>query len=96
MRHVNDAEKFVGGIKQICLLKDKTTSVIEKCFGSSQAITAAQKSAFEVFLNVEGRQDRSAQLLALMIDHDMKNTNLQEWSSAVCLYRMLHATDTFD
>jgi hypothetical protein len=52
----------------ICALKSKTGSVVEKCFASSQATAAAQKAAFETFLNVEGRQDRSAQLLALMID----------------------------
>lgn len=51
---------------------------------------SVQKSAFENFLNLEGRQDRSAQLLALMIDHNMRNTKvLIENETTISLYRML-------
>jgi hypothetical protein len=89
-------DKLVNAIRQVCELKEKTNKIVSKCFGNSQAVLAAQKSAFEIFLNVEGRQDRSAQLLSLMIDHDMRNKDFKDDHTAISLYRMLHATDTFD
>ena len=78
VRSETDPEKLVNAIRQVCSLKDKTCLVVEKSFSSSQAVTAALKAAFESFLNVDGRQDRSAQLLALMIDLDMRKAGKKE------------------
>ena len=50
-----DPFKLANAVRQICALKSKASSVVEKCFASSQATAAAQKVAFETFLNVEGR-----------------------------------------
>jgi len=75
-----------------------TNRVNRECFIDSQAISSAQKQAFEAFLNVEGRKDRSAQLLALQIDHNMSTESFdaEEDETVISLYRLMHATDTFD
>lgn len=96
VRQETSQERLVTAIRQICDLKEKTNLITSKCFSNNQAVLAAQKNAFEVFLNVEGRQDRSAQLLALMIDQNMRKRTTKDESTAISLYRMLHATDTFD
>lgn len=89
-------------IEGIAKFKEEVDFIIKECFQSDQTIQGTLKDAFESVMN--GRGDRSAELLALYIHHKLlmnSTTNNTEdiesfLSMALLLFRYLHRKEAFD
>jgi cullin 4 len=86
-------------IEGIAKFKEEVDLIIRECFQSDQIVQGTLKDAFESIMN--GRGERSAELLALYIHNKLQNNNLTEdiesfLSMALLLFRYLHRKEAFD
>lgn len=85
-------------IEGIAKFKDEIDSMIKECFLSDPVIQGTLKDSFESVMN--GRGERSAELLALYIHHKLQSGAVEEpeafLSTSLLLFRYLHCKEAFD
>lgn len=94
-------------IERIALFKEQVDEIIRECFQSDPNMQVTLKDAFESIMN--GRGERSAELLALYIHHKLSLSNETAkdngvttaatdtfLSMALLLFRYLHCKEAFD
>lgn len=58
-------------MKQIIFVKELTDKVLLECFMSQDDFKKSQREGFEMLLNQDNNSDKSAYLLAVMVDKMM-------------------------
>lgn len=89
-------------IEGIAAFKVQVDEIIRECFQSDPILQGTLKDAFETIMN--GRGDRSAELLALYVHHKLQSESLEKdtiesesvLSMALLLFRYLHRKEAFD